>query len=235
MLTALLLGIISGCVLSIPPGPLSAAVTKHTISHGFRTGVMIALGGAIMDIVYVLLAAFASSTLVTQLIELVTGAGWLPLLFQVCCIGLLLAMGIRYFRLKHQPEDETKIVKVEEAQEERARKLGYSSPFFIGVLIAVANLAAPTFIPSMISVVSYIQANHWIGRTVEENIGYAVGFGIGTAIWFTLVAQMLVRHRARFSPDVLSTIYKFAGGTLIVCAAVLTYHVVMSTQWSTIR
>jgi threonine/homoserine/homoserine lactone efflux protein len=235
MLTSLLLGILSGSILSVPPGPLSAAVTKHTISHGLRTGLMIGLGGAIMDIVYVLVAAFASSALVIQLMALITGAGWIPLLFQIVCIGLLLTMGIRYIRQKHQPEAESKILKVEEAQEEKARKLGYSSPFFIGVLIAVANLATPTLIPSMISVVSYLQANHWIGSSAGDNVAYAVGFGIGTAIWFSLIAQMLVRHRSRFSPDVLSTIYKFAGGTLIVCAGVLTYHIVMSTNWSMMR
>ena len=61
------------------------------------------------------------------------------------------------------------------------------------------------------------------------------GFGTGTTLWFSLVARMLVKHRSKFSPDVLSTIYRFAGGTLIVCACILTYHVVMSTNWAMLR
>jgi len=235
MVTSLLLGILSGFVLSIPPGPLSAAVTKHSVGHGFRAGLMIALGGAAMDIVYVLIAAFASSALVVALVNLVTGSGWPPFLFQVLCIAILLVMGVRYMRQKHHPEVEEKILKAEQAQEEKARKLGYTSPFFIGVLIAVANLAAPTFIPSMISVVSYLQANSWLSGNAGDNVTYAFGFGIGTTCWFSLVARMLVKHRSKFSPDVLSTIYRFAGGTLIFCACVLTYHVVMSTQWSMLR
>ena len=234
MIIALLLGITSGFVLSIPPGPLSAAVTKHTVSHSFRMGMMIALGGAVMDIVYVLIAAFASSALVVALVHLVTGSGWPPFIFQVLCILILMVMGIRYMRHKDHHAEE-KILKVEQAQEEKAQKLGYSSPFFIGVLIAVANLAAPAFIPSMISVVSYLQANHWLGGRADESVVYALGFGTGTTLWFSLVARMLVKHRSKFSPDVLSTIYTFAGGTLIVCACILTYHVMISTNWALLR
>ena len=59
MIGALFLGVLSGFVLSIPPGPLSAAVTKHSVSRNFRTGMMIAMGGAAMDIVYVLIARAA--------------------------------------------------------------------------------------------------------------------------------------------------------------------------------
>lgn len=235
MISSILLGVISGFVLSIPPGPLSAAVTKHSVGHGFRTGMMIALGGAVMDIVYVLIAAFASSALVVALVNLVTGSGWPPLLFQIACIIILLVMGVRYMRQKHLPESEKKILKVEQAQEQKAQQLGYSSPFFIGVLIAVANLAAPAFIPSMISVVSYLQANGWLSGRPGDNIAYALGFGIGTTCWFATVARMLVKHRAKFSPDVLSTIYKFAGGTMIVCACMLSYHVILSTRWDALR
>lgn len=235
MIGALFLGVLSGFVLSIPPGPLSAAVTKHSVSRNFRTGMMIAMGGAAMDIVYVLIAAFASSALVVAMMNLVTGSGWPPLLFQVLCIILLVVMGVRYIRQKHQPEAEEKLFKVERAQEEKAQKLGYSSPFFVGVLIAVANLAAPAFIPSMVSVVSYLQANHWLSGRADDNVFYALGFGTGTTLWFSLVARMLVKHRSKFSPDVLSTIYRFAGGTLIVCACILTYHVVMSTNWAMLR
>jgi threonine/homoserine/homoserine lactone efflux protein len=233
MVSALLLGILSGIVLSISPGPLGAAVTKHCVTDGFRSGVMIALGGAVMDIVYVLIAAFASSALVVALVGLVTGNGWIPFGFQILCIVILLVLGLRYIRHKHDGEAE--ILRKEEVQERKAQKLGYSSPFLIGVIIAVANLAAPTFIPSMISVISYLQANGWLGGKAYDNVAYAVGFGLGTASWFVGVARMLVKHRAKFSPNILSTIYKFAGGTFLLFACVLTYHVIMSTNWSMLK
>lgn len=235
MIPALLLGILSGIVLSIPPGPLSAAVTKHSVSESFRSGFMVAVGGAVMDVVYVMIAAFASSVIVTTIINLVTANGWLLLGFQVICIIALFVMGIRYMRHKQDPTEESRILKMEETQEEKARRLGYSSPFFIGILIAVANLASPMFIPSMISVVSYIQANGLLHRNAADNIAYAFGFGVGTTCWFALVIRVLATYRSKFSMNVLANIYRFAGGTFIVCACLLTYHVLMSTDWSLMR
>jgi threonine/homoserine/homoserine lactone efflux protein len=232
MIVALAIGVVSGIVLSIPPGPLSAAVVKHSIGQGFRSGFLVALGGAVMDIVYVLVAAFASSALVTALFDLATGSVWPFLVFQILCIAILLVMGIRYIRQRHEPNTEERILKVEEAQERKAERLGHPSPFVVGVLIAVANLAAPTFIPSMISTISYLQANGWLSGRADDNVAYACGFGVGTVCWFSIVAKLLVRHRLRFTPGVLSTIYRFAGATFIVCACVLTYHVVMSTDWT---
>jgi len=235
MISALFLGALSGFVLSLPPGPLGAAVAKHCVSHSLRAGVMIALGGAVMDVVYILIAAFASSAIIVWAVGLVTGNGWLLLVFQVVITVLLLGLGIHYMRHKPDPKEEKKILRVEKQQEEKARKLGYRSPVFIGVLIAVANLASPTFIPSMISVVGYVKANGWLGSTVLDNVMYAVGFGAGTLSWFGLVARVLAKHRAKFSPSVLSGIYKFAGGTFIAGACVLTYHMLMSTNWSMLK
>lgn len=235
MVMALLLGVLSGIVLSIPPGPLSAAVTKHSVSESFQSGFMVALGGAVMDIIYVMIAAFASSAIVTTVINLVTANGWILLGFQIACILALIVMGIRYLRHKQDPAEESHILKVEETQEANARRLGYSSPFFVGILIAVANLASPMFIPSMISVVSYIQANGLFHRNAGDNVAYAFGFGIGTTCWFTLMVSVLVKYRSKFSMNVLANIYRFAGGTFIVCACLLTYHVVMSTDWSLLR
>jgi threonine/homoserine/homoserine lactone efflux protein len=233
MISALLLGVLSGFVLSVPPGPLSAAVTKHSIIHDMRAGVMIALGGAVMDVLYILIAAFASSAIVAWLFDFATGNGLLLLVFQSAIVVLLVVMGVRYMRHTPGPHRmEDKILKAEQVQEEKARRLGYSSPFFIGILIAVANLASPTFIPSMISVVSYIKANGWLSPGVEDNVMYAMGFGLGTLCWFALAAKILVKHRRKFSPSILSTIYKFAGATFIVCACLLTYHVAVSTHWS---
>jgi threonine/homoserine/homoserine lactone efflux protein len=235
MIPALLLGIASGFVLSIPPGPLGAAVTKHTVSYNFRSGFMVALGGGMMDTVYVLIAAFASSAIVTALVDLLKGHALVLVAFQVACIVVLLVMGIRYIRHKQDPGEETRFLELEETQEAKAQRLGYSSPFFVGVLIAVANLASPMFIPSMISVVSYIQANGLLDHKAGDNVAYAFGFGIGTACWFALVARMVIKYRTKFSMSVLSNIYTFAGGTFLLCACVLAYNVIMSTDWSTLR
>jgi threonine/homoserine/homoserine lactone efflux protein len=231
MLTAFAIGILAGFFLSIAPGPLFVAVTRHGLEGNAREGYMIALAAAAMDVLYSLVAAFASSAIVTTLREVVFNNEWFKLSFQTACVVILLALGIRYLRHKKERIDMSPLAEKEEEQEKRARKLGYTSPFLVGVLIAVTNLASPTFLPSMIAFISYLHGNGIIGSTPLENIGYSIGFGVGTAVWLAVVLAIFLRHRAKFSDVFLSNVYKVAGVTFILCAGLLTYKVIVTTEW----
>src|SRR4029453_12741111 len=72
MVTALLVGLVVGFVLAIPPGPIAIACLSQAL----------ALSASAMDIGYALLAAFASSALVGALRGLVTDNAWYLLAFQ---------------------------------------------------------------------------------------------------------------------------------------------------------
>lgn len=236
MFTALVLGIAGGFVLSIPPGPLSVAVTKQGIEGHFRSGFSLALGAAAMDVIYSLLAAFTSSAIVTTLRNVLTGNTWFPLAFQIVCVVVLLVLGVRYFRQRHDGQGvrEARYKSAEELQEERAKRLGYSHPFFIGVLVAITNLASPTFLPSLVGFVGYLHANRLLTDGALSNILYSAGFGIGTSLWFFLLLRVIIRHRTKLSSTFLSNIYKFAGGTFFVFAALIMYNVIVTTEWTTL-
>ena len=44
MLTALLVGVVLGFVLSIPPGPIGIAVIKHAVEGEYKNGTWLAMG-----------------------------------------------------------------------------------------------------------------------------------------------------------------------------------------------
>ncbi len=232
LLVTMLLGMAGGFVLSIPPGPLAIAVTKQGVEGNFRPGLMFALGAALMDIVYILLSTFASSAIVQALERLIKETQWFPVLFQVVCIIILLFLGIRYFTPERCEKAATESAKAERLQEERAVKMGHATPFFVGILIAVTNLASPTFLPSMITFVGFLHANGWLHRGVLPSIFFSVGFGMGTMLWFIVVLRVLLHFRKSISKNFVTNIYKFAGGTLITFAAVIAYHTVTATEWA---
>jgi threonine/homoserine/homoserine lactone efflux protein len=227
-----LLGIGGGFVLCIPPGPLAIAVTKHGVEGHFRPGLMLALGAALMDVVYILLSTFASSAIVLALQQLIKETVWFPLLFQIACIILLLFLGIRYSTPEQREKATQQSEKAELAQEERARELGHATPFFVGILIAVTNLASPTFLPSMITFVGFLHGTGWLQRGVLPSVFFSVGFGMGTLLWFFCVLRVLLRFRKSISQNFVSNIYRFAGATLIAFAAIIAYHAVTATEWS---
>src|SRR5215204_4285984 len=126
MLTALVVGIVLGFGLSIPPGPIAVAVIKQALDGNYRNGTSIAAGAAIMDILYTLVAAFASSALVVALKDFIVGHQIILVGFQVVCIGVLVYLGLKYF--KATTKEVVESAQKEKIQEEKARRLGLRSP-----------------------------------------------------------------------------------------------------------
>src|SRR5438105_15770706 len=96
MVTSLLVGLVVGFVLAIPPGPLAIACISQALAGQARESVALALSASAMDIGYALLAAFASSALLGALRCLVTDNAWSLLAFQGGCIVVLVVLGLRY-------------------------------------------------------------------------------------------------------------------------------------------
>src|SRR3954465_9598530 len=52
MLLALVVGFVSGWLISMPLGPTNAAAIARTINFSYRHGFVVGLGGAFMDMIY---------------------------------------------------------------------------------------------------------------------------------------------------------------------------------------
>jgi threonine/homoserine/homoserine lactone efflux protein len=234
MVAALIVGVVAGFVTTIAPGPIAIAVMKNAVQGNKRTAYDIAIGAAIMDVLFALMAAFASSAIVTALINLVNSLGWLKVLLQVVCIAILVVLGIRYFRATTTSVAASS--SREQQQEEKAQRMGLSSPVFIGILLGLMNVATPTFLPSLIGIMTFLHANRftgsWIGFGVWDNAFLALGFGTGALLWLLVLASLLNKYRSRLPSNFISYIYRFGGSAFVLFAIVLAYHVLMSTTWS---
>ena len=177
-----------------------------------------------MDIVYALLAAWASSALVGALRDIVTGNAWYLLAFQGGCIVVLVVLGL------HDWRPTTPAGTGPPGQEEPERPLGDASPSLRGVLIALTNLASPTFLPTLIFTMSLVHARGWVGHNVSAHLLYALGFGAGGALWFLLLLRTLTRLRVQVSPMVMPMLSRIAGGLLLLFALLLMYQAVVVFQ-----
>lgn len=229
MLTALGVGIVVGFALALPPGPIAVAVIKHALEGRFREGLLVAISAAGMDILYAMVAAFASTAIVSELTNAIVAREWLMLLFQVVCVVVLIALGVKYFRATTKDVADER--QREEVQEAKARKMGLKSAPMVGVMIAVTNLASPTFIPTLIFVVGYLHANGWVEAGSWPNVTYAIGFGVGAFIWFVTLLKLLHSLRTRIPTNFIGRIYKLAGLTFFIFAAIIIYHVIIETKW----
>jgi hypothetical protein len=97
--------------------------------------------------------------------------------------------------------------------------------------MALTNLASPTFLPSLLFVMSFLHVRGWVGHTVGAHVLYALGFGGGGALWFVLLLRLLTHLRAQVSPTVMQMLHRVAGGVLFLFAGILAYHLV-TTEWA---
>ncbi len=231
MISSLLIGIVGGFVLSMPPGPISLAATRQVLRGFFVTALKIVLAAALMDVVYMLVATFASSAIVVTISKMVSESLWFPLIFQVLCVGVLVFLGVTFLLPEKRQHEEEIEERRELRQEERAKRMGHSSPFSLGLIMAVTNLASPAFLPSMIAFVGFLQANRWLRYSVEDNLLFSLGFGTGTFIWFFTALRLLYFFRTKLSDNFINWIYRFAGGTMLLFAAAVALHVALGTDW----
>jgi len=220
MVTALLVGLGLGFVLAIPPGPIAIAILRQALAGQARAGVTMALGASAMDMVSACIAGWASSALVASFQRTVQDHAWGLLAVQGGCIIVLVGCGLRYL---WTPAREVAA---------QARTRSAASPALLGVLLALAALANPTFLPTVLFLTGVVQARGWVGHDVGAPVVYALGFGTGSALWFVLLLRTLTPLRARLSPQVLPRVSRVAGGAMLLCAGLLTYHLVTATPWT---
>ncbi|HVK37564.1 MAG TPA: LysE family transporter [Candidatus Kapabacteria bacterium] len=232
MLIALVAGAIVSFGMAIIPGPIAVAVIRKALDDRYRDGLQIAISASGMDVVYALIAAFASSAIVSTARDAVASREWLIVLVQVVATVVLTVLGVRYFRATQKNAVETQ--RQEAQSEAKAKRLGMKSPYMVGLMIAVMNLASPTFLPTLTSIVGYIQGKEWIATDPWTNVAYAVGFGIGAFLWFYLLLGFLHSRRTRIPANFIGRIYKFAGITFLLFAAIIAWHVIIETRWSAV-
>jgi threonine/homoserine/homoserine lactone efflux protein len=164
MVTALLVGLVVGFVMVMPPGPIAMACMRQALAGHTKEGLALGLGAAVMDSGYALLAAFASSALVEALWDMMMHHAWALLAFQGGCIVVLVVVGLHYCRSsRHGGAARAR-------PEARGRLRGDVSPALSGVLLALTNLANPMFLPSLIFVMSLLQVRGWVGHAVGDHI-----------------------------------------------------------------
>lgn len=230
----LLIGILAGFALAIPPGPISIAVMKQALEGNGKIGFQIGLGAALSDVLFAALAAFASSAFVDSLLRSITSYGWLVLLVQLGCIVVLIVLARNYFKATS-----AKVVASaarEKKQEERAKNLGLQSPIALGALLGLMNLASPTFLPTLTLVIGSLRTNShlqgFVGASVSDNIILAIGFGGGVFLWFFALLQLLIKFRSQIPSNFIGRVYRFAGWAFVLFAIILAYKVATSTDWS---
>ncbi len=220
-------GIIIGILLALPPGPASITAIKLGLSNSYRHGLFSALGIAIMDFLYCIIAVFAISAVLDWASNFSISHPFITLGVQLVIVLMIIVFGI--FHLKTPSNSIEKNIR---KSQNFIENLYAKGPFFIGVGIAIANIANPTFLPSLGYVALNIQKMGLVEEGIVGSIFFSVGFGLGTFLWLMAIIKIFVHYKKRMSERFLLNFQKFTGLTLIGFGTFLGYRLLEVTKLS---
>jgi threonine/homoserine/homoserine lactone efflux protein len=230
VIIAIIIGFVTGWVISMPIGPVNASAISRTLKHGYKFGLATGFGAALMDLIYCGFAAEIHQFLETSPI--------INLCFQILGFVLLIFIGLKTVRTSVPPP-------VTMANEERSETLtafemrrlhlspgkGFLQSFGVGVVLYASNVAA---VPEWIFV-SALWRNYGLLQTgVAINTIFAVGAGLGTAGWFYFLVRYIDKRQRGFQPGTLAKINKYAGIALLLFGVYFLYQIAFKTNWAAV-
>jgi putative LysE/RhtB family amino acid efflux pump len=232
MILSLLAGLIIGFVMAMPPGPVAVTAIKLGLEKGAKHGYQIGLGTSIIDFFYCMIAMFATSAVLALLGDFSDRYPLLTLFIQLSIVAGMMIYGFVTLKSKKNPLEEETDIKAKKLK--FFDNLAHRGSFFLGIAVALANIANPTFLPSLAYVSLNVQKLGLIELTTIGNLSYALGFGFGNFLWIYFLIRLLTHYRSKFSDKFIIMIKKFAGYTLIGFGSILGYRVFEFTKWSEI-
>lgn len=207
-------------LLTLTPGPIAVVVIRQGVIGNNRRGLLIASGAACMDVLYALIASFASSAIILSVKDFINHNDWILAIIQILCILSLLIMGIKYLsKRKLLEENETnKRVYIKNPKA--------TSAFIGGIVMSVINIASPTFLPSLIALSGYLQTTSIVNHSSISNLLYSIGFGLGVFLWLSFLLAIIKKYHSKIPITMMSNIYKIAGYSFLIFAMILTFKII---------
>jgi threonine/homoserine/homoserine lactone efflux protein len=199
-LVALITGVVSGFLISIPVGPINLTIINEGARRGFKWGLMIGLGSVAMESIYCAIAltgfsAFLQLPMVKSIMEL------LSFLF-------LLFLSWKYFSAKTIPDHVHSADVIEQ-------KLHPRSAFMVGFVRVLGN---PSVLLLWVTLTATFLSHNWVDQTVDDRVSFVTGVASGAALWFALLAWGVSRGHGRISPRVLLRMEHVSGAILLLAA-----------------
>lgn len=181
LLLSALVGVATGFVVCIPPGPINITILRAGSLGRLRLALLVAAGGALADAAISLAAATGVRYLVASVLDNL----WVRFGFSVFLVayGVWILTRDRLGRSAPPSADDP------------PPRDGVHGPLAIGFLQGVSN---PALVGNWMGVVAFLAAHGFLGTTTAELAALAAGVGVGGFLWYGLVVWAV--HALRDHP-----------------------------------
>lgn len=245
MITGLVVGLLTGYLLSMPPiGPTNILVISMGLRNEIKCGVAVGLGAGLMDMVYILISYggyalikgfipeavdvfFASNEILFKIILTFVGC------FVVGFSGFKL-IKTKSFDSKSESKNEiiTQLDEVEDKLEQtnegitkilhadllKKKENSITGSFLKGAFLCISSVTIPA---SWFALTGYLKSYGIIDSRFITGFLYSAGVLAGTALWFWTLVKVISKNTHRVSPNALNNINVVVGAVLILLSTFL--------------
>ncbi len=203
MVSAALLGGISGFLASVPGGPVNATILAEGGHRGFRWALFVGMGAVVMEAVYCA-AAFAG-------FDALFGSRLFRATMELVSFILMLWLGIKYLRGVPIP-GETQGVRMME------KRFHPHTAFWTGFVRVLGN---PGILLLWITVTAMLLSREWLTDNWVCKQSFVGGVASGALLWFCLLGWGVSQRQNSISPLALRRLSQFSGLLLLGVAVVV--------------
>jgi len=195
VLVAAVIGFLFGFVGSMPvAGPIAALVFARAIEGRMRSGLHIAIGGAVAEAAYAALAFWGFA-------ELLETYAWIEPVSNGAAAVILFVLGIVFIRQKGSEPG------APPAEERAGRGL------VLGFTITALN---PTLIATWAAAAATLLSTGLVTFDSSHTLPFSVGALVGIVTWFAVLLRLVAHFRERFSYATLAKVIRVMGWSLLV-------------------
>lgn len=199
-------GLLTGLLVSLPLGPLAILIIQRTANRDFRSGYYTAMGVALADTFWALLAGFSVSFLISFLRQH-------QMVIQIIGAAVLFLLGLYIFN-SHP------------LQAIRKFKRKGSNPlqcFVSAILVALSN---PFIILAYIAVFASTNLVFNVHQLFTP-LAFTLGFFLGAMSWWTIITVTINRFRHHFNLRILWWFNKISGLLIMLFILITTIVVII--------
>ncbi len=231
MIFAVLVGIIIGFVLAIPPGPVSVSAAKLSAFSTKKNALLFIYASSTVDFLSALSAIFAATAISKAISSFIQVHILFTNIIQILVVASFILFGIiSLIRSKKYNIQDFGTAPTLHFLD----KISHKGPFFFGLAIALSNLANPTFLPSLGYISLQVESINFFTLDFLNKILFSLGFGFGNFLWLYLMTLIIALNKHRITESFQKRLQQFVGITFISFGTLLGYRLFQIIHWQDI-
>jgi len=198
LILAAVIGFLFGFVGSMPvAGPIAALVFARALQGRMRSGLHIAIGGAVAEAAYAALAFWGFAELLGQY-------PWIQQVANGAAAVILTVLGVVFIR--HRGTEPAEATDLERP----------GSGLLLGFTVTALN---PTLIATWAAAAATLMSTGLVAFEGSHALPFSLGALVGIVLWFAILLKLVAHFRERFSYASLARVIRGMGWGLVAIGA----------------